>query len=1055
MAKDGIRVHIYGDYDDKDIRKLQRDLEQLKKDGDSASEKFTKFGEGMASVGRKMTLGLTLPIVGIGAAAVALAADFETTMNVLQQNSGASAKDMENLGALAKKMGADTVFSAGDAASAMLELSKAGMTPAIISGGALQATMALAASEGMDLAEAATVASNTMNQFGIKAEKAAQIADALAGGSNASSASVQSLSAGLAMVGAGAKNAGLNLNETVGVLAAFDANALKGSDGGTSLKTMLTRLVPTTDAARAAFKKYNLDFEDAHGNFIGIAQVAGILKDRFGQMGEVQRSAALNTIFGSDATRAATALMVEGTAGIDKYIDATKKRGGAEELANARMKGTAGALEAMKGSLETAGIAIGEALAPSVNKVAGFMAELTNKFTALPAGTQSTVVAVGAVVAALGPLVWVGGKVVSTSVQVVGAISSTAKAAVSAVGGIMNFATGLTNATAASSAFATPMMRFGGMVANAASSVASFTVEIIKNGAAMAVSAGQWIANTAAVIASRIATMAAAVASGIMTAAQWALNLAMTMNPIGLIVMAIAGFIAALILAYNKIDWFRNLVDTAFKAIGTAISFVFNWVKDNWPTLLAILAGPIGIAVKLIIDHWDTIKNAAATVFNAVKNAIGGFVDVMRALPAMVGSVISNVVRFYLELPGKILGVLKGAGGWLVNVGKDMIQGLLDGAGNLLSKIGSFFLDKLPGWIVGPFKMALGIESPSKVFKGFGGNIAEGLIEGIDSKKDKVAAAAKDMAKAIIDKAKDMVSEWDNKLGDLKKVLDDKTKEVTDWAGNMRQALMSGFDIGSAYDAALDDQGKLNAGKWIDGVNAQVSRMEWFGNVLKAIQANGGPNAQALVDYLASKGAEQGGAMGQALIDKGLVVEMANKIGAVQTAADETARSMVPPFMTSGVAMAQSAYDGFKKNFGEGGPARVAIENLMDRLARALDRTATITVRTVYEAAGLDGHRAMGGPVAASSAYLVGERGPEIFVPDTAGTIVPNHDLSTAMTGMPSTAGSSNGGASGSGNTYNINVSAGVGDPRQIGQSIVEYISKFEKSNGQYFARAV
>ncbi|CAB5217021.1 Phage tail tape measure protein [uncultured Caudovirales phage] len=1054
MAKDGIRVHIYGDYDDKDIRKLQRDLEQLKKDSDSTSEKFSKFGEGMSAVGRKMTLGLTLPIVGIGAASVALAANFETSMNMLQQNTQASAADMEKMSALAKKMGADTVFSAGDAADAMLELSKAGMTPAQISGGALQATMALAATEGLGLADSAVIASNAMATFGIKADKANTVADALAGGANASSASVSSLSQALSQVGPGATNAGLSLQETVGVLSAFDQAGIKGSDSGTSLKTMLTRLVPSTDAAASAMKKYNLDFVDAHGNFVSITNVAEQLKTRLGGLSEAQRTSALNTIFGSDATRAATVLMKDGAAGLQTYIDATNKQGGAADMANARMKGTAGALEAMKGSLETAGIAIGEALAPSVNKVAGFMAELTNKFTALPAGTQSTVVAVGAVVAALGPLMWVGGKVISSVKDVAGAISSTAKIAMSAVGGIQNFATGLTNASAAGSAFATPMMKFGGFVSSAASSVASFTVEIVKNGAAMAVSAGQWIANTAAMIASRVATMAGAVATGIMTAAQWALNLAMTMNPIGLIVVAIAAFIGAIVLAYTKIDWFRNMVDVAFKAIGTAISFVFNWVRDNWPTLLAILTGPIGIAVKLIIDHWDTIKNAAATVFNAVKNAIGGFVDTMKALPAMVGSVIGNVVKFYMDLPGKILGVLKGAGGWLVNVGRDMIQGLLDGAGNLLSKIGSFFLDKLPGWIVGPFKMALGIESPSKVFKGFGGHIADGLIEGIASKKDAVSAAAKDMAKAVVDKAKGIVDEWDTKLTDLKKVLDDKTKEVTDWAGNMRQALMSGFDIGSAYDAALDDQGKLNAGKWIDGVNSQVAQMDWFGNVLKTIQATGGPNAQALADYLASKGAEQGGAMGQALIDEGLVQTMADKLVTVTNAADATAKSMVPPFMTQGVASAQAMYDGFKKNFGEGGPARIAMENLMDRLSKAMDRTATITVRTVYEAAGVNlPGRAMGGPVAASTAYLVGEQGPEVFVPNAAGSIIPNYDLTSAMTGSSSVATSAAGGVSG-GSSYNITVNTGVGDPRAIGQQIVELIKKYERASGPAFVAA-
>jgi hypothetical protein len=85
---------------------------------------------------------------------------------------------------------------------------------------------------------------------------------------------------------------------------------------------------------------------------------------------------------------------------------------------------------------------------------------------------------------------------------------------------------------------------------------------------------------------------------------------------------------------------------------------------------------------------------------------------------------------------------------------------------------------------------------------------------------------------------------------------------------------------------------------------------------------------------------------------------------------------------------------GFEKEF----PGMSAKLNaMMDGLAASMNRTATVTVRTVYESANLPG-RALGGPVSANKAYLVGERGPEVFVPGFAGNIIPNNQLGTLGT---------------------------------------------------------
>jgi hypothetical protein len=90
----------------------------------------------------------------------------------------------------------------------------------------------------------------------------------------------------------------------------------------------------------------------------------------------------------------------------------------------------------------------------------------------------------------------------------------------------------------------------------------------------------------------------------------------------------------------------------------------------------------------------------------------------------------SGFMGFLRGIPGKVTGFFSGIGSWLYNAGKDLIDGLLSGIRSVAGNIGSFFLDLLPGWIVGPFKAALGIASPSKVFRGYGRNIVEGILVG-------------------------------------------------------------------------------------------------------------------------------------------------------------------------------------------------------------------------------------------------------------------------------------------------------------------------------------
>lgn len=320
------------------------------------------FAKSFVGVGALAKTGIGLGVAaGVGVAAksiLTLGTDFETTMNQVSAQVNDGGKSMQSLTAYAKEMGASTIFSANDAAKAMLDLTKVGLKPAEIQGGALAGAMNLAAIEGMELSDAAVVATNTMNQFGLGVKNLPGIVDALAGASSASSASVASLSLGMQQIGPSAASAGLSINDTLGALSLFDQNALKGADAGTSFKTMLTRLGAPTKESSAAMKRLGLDFFDANGKAKSLTDVTGQLHDKLGPLSDEQKKAAINTLFGSDAQRAATILIDKGVKGLTPFIAATQQAGEAQRLAEARTKGLGGALERAKGSIEGVGLAL-------------------------------------------------------------------------------------------------------------------------------------------------------------------------------------------------------------------------------------------------------------------------------------------------------------------------------------------------------------------------------------------------------------------------------------------------------------------------------------------------------------------------------------------------------------------------------------------------------------------------------------------------------------------------------------------------------------------------
>jgi TP901 family phage tail tape measure protein len=289
----------------------------------------------------------------------------------------------------------------------MEELVKAGIPIEGVLNGAADATVALAAAGGVALPKAAEISANAMNQFGLSARQMPKIADLIAGAANSSAIDVGEFGMSLAQVGAVANLAGASFRDTAVAIALMGNAGIKGSDAGTSLKTFLQNLNPVTKQQTELFRELGLvtanganQFFDASGKLKSLGDVSQVLQNSLKGMTKQQKLATLEMLFGSDAIRAAAILSENGAKGFDKMGTAMGKISAAD-VAKTRLDNFSGAVEQLKGTLETLGITIGTIFLPYLKRAAQFLTALLARFLELPAGVQKAIVILGLVAIAV------------------------------------------------------------------------------------------------------------------------------------------------------------------------------------------------------------------------------------------------------------------------------------------------------------------------------------------------------------------------------------------------------------------------------------------------------------------------------------------------------------------------------------------------------------------------------------------------------------------------------------------------------------------------------
>jgi TP901 family phage tail tape measure protein len=311
--------------------------------------------------------GAAAGIIALGAAAVTVAKQagtLEQSLNVLAATSGATKTQMAAISAEARRLGADVhlpAVSASDAATAMLELSKSGVSVRDSMAGA-RGALELATAGQIAVADAAKIAGTTLNTFSLSGDKVTHIADLLAGASNAAGGGVADFAAGLAQAGVVTEQFGLSADQTVAALTLLARKGILASDAGTSLKVALQQLLSPSQEAQGVMEALGVSIQDQAGNILPLNDVLDQYRTQLAKLPPALQAQAKAQLVGTDGIRAFNILLAASSGEIDRTAAAIGKAGTAQRLADAQTKGLLGSVSGLSSQLQTLATDLGTPL---------------------------------------------------------------------------------------------------------------------------------------------------------------------------------------------------------------------------------------------------------------------------------------------------------------------------------------------------------------------------------------------------------------------------------------------------------------------------------------------------------------------------------------------------------------------------------------------------------------------------------------------------------------------------------------------------------------------
>lgn len=395
-----------------------------------AGKNITKTGKNIQKVGSSLTKTATVPIVGMGVAAVKTAADFESGMSKVQSISGASGKNMGKLTEKAKEMGAKTKFSASESADAFSYMAMAGWkTKDMLKG--IEGTMYLAGATGEDLAQTSDIVTDSLSAFGLKAKDTNRFVNVLAKTASSSNTDVGKMGESFKYVAPAAGALGYSVEDTAKALGLMANSGIKASQAGTSLNSWLTRMAKPTKESQAAMDKLGISLTDKKGKMKSFGQITKETRTAFAGLTKSEKAQYAAMLAGKTGMSGLLAVVNSSDKDFNKLSKSIDNSSGAAkkmyDVANNNLKG---GITVLKSTIESIAITFGQKLMPIVKKGTNYIQKLANKFNSLSDSQVETIIKTAAIVAVVGPAITIFGGLVTkigTTISMFGTLGKTFK----------------------------------------------------------------------------------------------------------------------------------------------------------------------------------------------------------------------------------------------------------------------------------------------------------------------------------------------------------------------------------------------------------------------------------------------------------------------------------------------------------------------------------------------------------------------------------------------------------------------------------------------------
>ncbi len=392
-------------------------------------EKMQDAGDKISGVGQKL-LPVTAGVTALGTIAVKTGADFDSAMSKVAAVSGATGSEMDALREKAREMGSKTKFSASEAAEAMNYMAMAGWkTNDMLSG--IEGIMNLAAASGEDLASTSDIVTDALTAFGLSASDSGHFADILAAASSNANTNVSMMGETFKYAAPVLGSLGYSAEDSAIAIGLMANAGIKSSQAGTALRSAITNLAKPTDTVASAMEQYGISLTDSSGKMYSLRELMEQLRQKLGGLSEAEQAQAAASLFGKEAMSGMLAIINGSPADFEKLSNAIDTcsdtvdgyNGTTEKMAAVMQDNLAGQVTILKSQLEELAISFSDILMPTIRSVVSRIQELVDKLNQLDPQTKETIAKIALVAAALGPMLVVLGKTISSVGTVFSAVS--------------------------------------------------------------------------------------------------------------------------------------------------------------------------------------------------------------------------------------------------------------------------------------------------------------------------------------------------------------------------------------------------------------------------------------------------------------------------------------------------------------------------------------------------------------------------------------------------------------------------------------------------------